>query len=138
MKTVTALENQTCGMVVDDNKDMLTLLSDLIEQLIPVKVECFTSPEAALEAFQATPEKFRFVITDLEMPGMNGIQLCEHLHAIVPELKVLLSTGSRVLTEAEARMSGFCALLNKPFPLSAMERTLARVGVCAAETQSQA
>ncbi len=105
------------------------LMADLVAQLAPVTAECYESPHKAWTAFMAAPEKFQFVITDLEMPGMDGIQLCRRLHAVAPELKVMLLTGNQVWTEAEARLNGFCGLLRKPFPLATLQKTLALSGV---------
>jgi CheY-like chemotaxis protein len=116
-------------MVVDDNEEMLAFFSAFAAQLAGVNTVCFNSPHTALAAFAAAPESFQFVITDLQMPGLDGIQLCKRLLAIAPALKVLLVTGNRILTEAEARAQGFCGLINKPFPLATIQRTLTRTGV---------
>ena len=41
-----------------------------------------------------SPDDFDLVLTDLEMPGMNGIDFRRHVHAISPSTKILLATGS--------------------------------------------
>ena len=81
-------------MIVDDDADILYLLSHLAAQMTDAEIGCFSSPQEAVAAFAEAPDKFQFVITDLEMPGMDGIQLCRRLRAISPGIKVLLSTGS--------------------------------------------
>ncbi len=129
MKTMAALKTKTRWMVVDDNTEMLVFFSDLAEHLAGAEAVCFDSPHAALAAFAEAPEQFQCVITDLEMPGMDGIQLGQRLHAISPSLKVLLVTGKRILTEAEARAHGFCGLIHKPFPLATMQQTLTQTGI---------
>lgn len=129
MKTVTDVETKMRWLVVDDNEEMLMFFADLAEHLAGVNAVCFNSPHTALAAFTAAPESFQFVVTDLEMPGMSGIQLCQKLHALSPALKILLVTGNRTLTEAEARSHGFCGLIHKPFPLATMQQTLTRTGV---------
>lgn len=105
------------------------MLAALAVRLTDAKIECFRSPHEALAAFTAAPEQFQFVITDLEMPDISGVELCRQLRAISPEIKVLLSTGSRILTGAEALQNGFCGLLYKPFPLAAIENALMSAGV---------
>jgi CheY-like chemotaxis protein len=92
-------------------------------------IECFSSPQAALKAFATTPEKFQLVITDLEMPDMSGIELCRRLHELSPTQKVLLSTGSEILTDEQAAKNGFCGLLHKPFLFASLQRSLAAAGV---------
>ena len=111
-------------MVVDDDRDILSLIRDIVARFGNVAVECFSSPQDALAAFEAEPDAFEFVITDLEMPGMSGIELSRHLRALSPSLKILLSTGSEILSDEEAAQKGFCGLLRKPFPLAALQNAL--------------
>ena len=62
-------------LIVDDNKDILSLMSDIVSRCMDVDIQCFHSPHAALATFAAAPEAVDFVITDLEMPGMSGLEL---------------------------------------------------------------
>ena len=116
-------------MVVDDNADILSLMSMLLPTLTGAEVECFNSPQAALTAFVAAPEKYELVVTDYEMPGMDGVELCRRMRALVPAQKVFLTTGSRFFTEAAACHAGFSGLLNKPFPLALFQDMLNGSGV---------
>jgi len=111
-------------MVVDDNRDILTLIRDIVARFSDVDIECFNSPQDAFAAFEAEPEAFDFVITDLEMPGMSGIELSRRLRALSPSLRILLATGSELLSDEEAAQKGFCGLLRKPFPLAALQNAL--------------
>ena len=112
-------------MLVDDNTDALGLLTALVENLADAEIERFSSPLAALAAFAGAPEKYAVVITDYEMPGMDGVELCRRLRALKPAQKVMLATGSGFFTGAAARQAGFCGQLNKPFPLAALRAALA-------------
>jgi CheY-like chemotaxis protein len=116
-------------MVVDDNRDILELLRAMLEQFHGGTVECFHSPQAALAAFAAAPDAYEVVITDFEMPGMDGLELCRRMRALAARLKIFLATGSGFFTEAAARHAGFCGLLNKPFPFGALQTALANAGV---------
>jgi two-component system cell cycle sensor histidine kinase/response regulator CckA len=116
-------------MLVDDNQDILSLMHDVIAQCVDADIQCFHSPHAALATFAAAPEAVDFVITDLEMPGMSGLELGRRLHALSPALKVLLATGSEILTDQEAMQKGFCGLLCKPFQIPALRRSLVVAGV---------
>jgi CheY-like chemotaxis protein len=116
-------------MIVDDDADILYLLSHLAAQMTDAEIGCFSSPQEAVAAFAEAPDKFQFVITDLEMPGMDGIQLCRRLRAISPGVKILLSTGSQLLTTAEALQNGFCGLLPKPSFMATMKRVLVAAGM---------
>jgi CheY-like chemotaxis protein len=122
------LNTQTRWMLVDDNENILLLLSATLENLTGAAIECYTTPKEALAAFAESPESYELVITDFEMPGMDGVELCRQLRALSPGQKIILATGSGFFTEAAARHAGFSALLDKPFPLpllrAALEKTL--------------
>jgi two-component system cell cycle sensor histidine kinase/response regulator CckA len=123
---------KTRWMLVDDNRDILFMQSMMLEDLTSMTIECYTSPLEALAAFQASPESYELVITDFEMPGMDGVELCRQLRALSPGQKVILATGSGFFTEAAAARAGFSALLDKPFPLPALKAALTKaLGVCA-------
>ena len=114
----------TRWMLVDDNEDILLMLSALLENLTSAKIECYHSPQSALAAFIQSPDSYELVITDYEMPGMDGVELCRRLHSLAPTQKIFLTTGSGFFTEAAAQHAGFSALLNKPFPLSDLKAAL--------------
>ena len=116
-------------MIVDDNEDILLLMHEIVAQFSDAEIVCFNSPQAALAAFEAAPENFELVITDFEMPGMNGVELCHRLRAISPAAKILLATGSGMVSEEAAAGEGFCGLLRKPFPFAMLRRVLEAAGV---------
>lgn len=116
-------------LVVDDDEGVLGFLAALLETLGLAEVQRFNHPAAALAALAAAPDRCQLVITDLEMPGMNGIELCRRMRRVVPQLKIVLATGSCAVNEAGARCCGFIGLLNKPFPAADLWRTLSAAGV---------
>jgi two-component system, chemotaxis family, chemotaxis protein CheY len=118
-------------MVIDDTDIVLEVLAALLERQGRAEVcRCHSGAEA-LAAFAAHPGAFTFVVTDLDMPGMNGLELCQRLHTLAPRLPILLATGGGALTETDARSLGFCGLLAKPFELTEFQRALASAGVTA-------
>ena len=117
----------TRWMIVDDNEDILRVMSAGLENLTRAEIECYNSPQSALAAFIRSPASYELVITDFEMPGMDGVELCRRLHAVNPEQKIVLATGSGFFTDAAARHAGFSALLNKPFPLTVLKAALAEI-----------
>ena len=112
-------------MLVDDNTEILMMLSALVENFTAATIECYNSPQSALAAFAAAPDGYELVITDFEMPGMDGAELCRQLRTLSPGQKVFLATGSGFLSEVAASHHGFSALLNKPFPLVVLQEKLA-------------
>ncbi len=121
-------------MIVDDNADLLALMQAMLAQIYDGSVDCFSSPADALAAFADKPDQYEVVITDYEMPGMDGIQLGRRLHERARDLKIFLATGSGFFTTATAARAGFLGLLNKPFHLEELRAMLAGAGVSLNET----
>jgi CheY-like chemotaxis protein len=108
---------------------MLAMLASLMEKITRAEIECYSSPESALAAFAAAPGKYELVITDFDMPDMDGMELCRRLREISPAQEIFLATGSDAFTEETAWHAGFNALLNKPFPLATLRDALAAAGL---------
>lgn len=119
-------------MVVDNDTNTLDTVAQLLAAVSDAEICSFPSPWQALDAFAAAPDSFHLVVTDLEMPGMNGVDFRRHLQSMSPSTKILLTTGNRMFTEESARQIGFCGLLSKPFSIQDLQQTLARVGAPAA------
>ncbi len=101
-------------LYVDDEAALASLGKKMLERL-GYQVTMTTS---ALEAFALVrdhPDRFDLVITDLAMPGMDGVKLGVDLLRIRPRLPILITTGySSVMTVDKACELGFIGLLNKP------------------------
>ena len=116
-------------MIVDDDENILSLIYKFAARTSDADIECFLSPHEALAAFATAPGSFELVISDLEMPDLDGIELGRQLHALSPTTKILLATDSGILTVTEAVERGFCGLLCKPFLFAALENALEFAGV---------
>jgi CheY-like chemotaxis protein len=111
-------------MLVDDNQETLCVLRQMLLKAGISQVVCFDSSRNALAAFEAAPESYEMVITDFQMPGIDGIELSRHMFQLSPRIKILLVTGSNSITNETAGRAGFCGLLPKPFPLTALQAAL--------------
>lgn len=118
----------TRWMVVDNDKEALETVASLLGTLTTAEICPFHTAQHALDAFVAAPETYGLVVTDFKMPGMNGVDLRRHLHALEPSLKVFLITGGGTFSEETARRNGFCGLLRKPFSLNALRQALEIAG----------
>jgi len=68
----------------------------------------------AIEKLQKTP--FSIVITDLKMPGMDGIEVLKAIKILQPDVPVIIITGySTVDTAVEAMKNGAFDYISKPF-----------------------
>ena len=116
-------------MLVDDDDAIRETIAKLLAALAGVEVVNFSSGAAALSAFAAAPDTFEFIVSDLDMPGMSGIEFCRRIKAGRPHLKILLATGSGVITQEEAKGFGFCGMISKPFSVATLRRALADADV---------
>jgi PAS domain S-box-containing protein len=84
-------------------------------------------PAQALAQFQADPDAFDLLITDLTMPGMNGIDLAAAVLKCRPHLPVILGSGfAGDWTPAMAREAGIREVVAKPFSTAELAGAVAR------------
>jgi len=121
--------NVRSWMIVDDSPEFLEFLREAAAFYTNCKIECYEDAHTALAAFEAAPESFEFVITDLEMPEMNGEEFCRRIRAASASVKVMLATGKWGVEPADVERKGFCGLLKKPFPLTDLARALSGIGI---------
>jgi len=90
-------------LVVDDEQSFGALLGRVLRKL-GHKTEVTCHPDDALERFRAGG--FDAVITDIDMPGMSGVDLARAIRAIERELPIAFCTGSTptdaVIRQAES------------------------------------
>jgi PAS domain S-box-containing protein len=104
-------------MLVDDDPTVLRTTTRVLE-ILGYQVTAFADPTRALEAFAAGPQAWELVLTDLNMPGLSGLDLAHHCLERRPDLPILLCSG--VVTEelrATAERSGIRQTLRKPSSL---------------------
>ena len=93
----------------------LASLGKKILERLGYQVTMKTSVQEAIELVRAQPALFDLVITDLTMPGMDGVKFGGELLQIRPGLPVIITTGySSVMTTGNARQLGFAGFLSKP------------------------
>jgi len=116
-------------LVVDDERDFLTLVRGSLDS---DRYEVWTAKngEEALKRIRQTPVDL--VLSDLVMPGMNGLSLLQRIKEINAELSVIMITGfGTIETAVEAMRHGAYDYLTKPFEQDELqmrvERALERV-----------
>jgi two-component system, cell cycle sensor histidine kinase and response regulator CckA len=111
-------------MLVDDNTGLLEIMREVLATISDAEMVCCHSGPEAIAALEAAPNSFELVITDFDMPQMDGVELCHRLHAMNPELPVVLLTGNTELSEADVTPHGLLALVRKPFSIDTFEAML--------------
>jgi DNA-binding NtrC family response regulator len=101
-------------LIVDDEKDMLALLHRIISEGRNDSVTTESNPMRALKRLKK--DSFDLVITDLKMPGMDGISLLEAVKETCPETSVIMMTAyGTIETAVEAIQKGAFDFITKPF-----------------------
>ncbi len=111
-------------LIVDDDATTLDLVSMGLEAQ-GFRVETAVEGTQALE--KAADTDFDVVLTDVQMPGMSGIELCRALSAIRADLPVLVMTGHASMDVAVAALrNGAYDFITKPFELDTLQHHLDR------------
>ncbi len=113
-------------LVVDDELDMLMLLKMMIEDNTDYEVETTNNPSEALKLL--ADKEYDLVISDLKMPGMDGMELFDELRGIKPDIPLIIITAYGSLgTADEAMKKGISDFITKPFRKDAILFTINRV-----------
>ena len=100
-------------LVVDDDADMLRLLTMRLTAA-GYRVTAVASAEAALTQLQIT--RPQLVLSDVRLPGKDGLALFDDIRAQHPSLPVILLTAHGTIPDAvEATERGVFTYLTKPF-----------------------
>jgi DNA-binding NtrC family response regulator len=104
------------ALIVDDDKTLCKMLEDMLSKEEYLNV---TSTHDGLDATQKIKEnKFDLILTDLMMPGADGIEVLRVAKEIDENVHVILVTGYASLeTAMEAIKKGAYDYITKPFKL---------------------
>jgi two-component system NtrC family response regulator len=107
-----ALPVQERVLLVDDDRSFLEVMAFLLEEEGYEVVRAKNGGEA-LDRVQAGP--FPVMVTDLKMPGMDGLTLLKKAHGLAPNLLVIVTTAFGDMNTAVAAMkAGAFDFLPKP------------------------
>lgn len=111
-------------LVVDDEQELMTVLCEALAGK-GYETEGFTSGEKALEVLRN--QDFDILLTDLMMPGMDGIALFKDALKIDNNIVSIIMTGQgTVQTAVEAMQSGAFDYILKPFKINFLLPLIAR------------
>lgn len=103
-------------LIVDDEARQMKALCDMLGDA-GFETAGFTGSEEALAALQTA--KFDLLLTDLRMPGLDGIELLRAAQQVDSHLVGVVMTGhGTIATAVEAMQAGALDYLLKPFALS--------------------
>ncbi|MEO7795275.1 MAG: ATP-binding protein [Thermoanaerobaculia bacterium] len=114
-------------LVVEDEASLRALVGRLLRQDGYRVIEAGSGREALQKAV-ATAEEIHLVISDVDMPGMNGRDFVEALSAVRPGLRVIFVSGyTDDILASHGVLEPGTVLLSKPFTKAALLRNVHEV-----------
>jgi len=118
-------------LIVDDEQMMCEMLEDDLKRH-GFHPTCYISAEKALDALKT--ESFDVLLTDMNLPNMNGIELCERVVANRPDIPVIVITAFGSMETAIAAIrAGAYDFVTKPidtdFLILALDRAVNHHGL---------
>ena len=121
-------------LVVDDSSVMRKMIKHELAKL-GVQFDDAADGELAWTRLVQSPEEFKVVLSDVNMPNLNGIELLRRIRGDerfkeLPVVMLTSETDHEIVTAA--RSLGVSAYLNKPLQTAELVKVLARMMVKAA------
>jgi signal transduction histidine kinase/ActR/RegA family two-component response regulator len=114
-------------LFVDDEPEITFMGKKMLENL-GYKVSIQSDSITALDEFKNNPDKYSLLVTDQNMPNIQGIELASLMKEIQPELKVIIITGyADNLTEEVLLRNGITEVILKPMIVDDFSKVIRRV-----------
>lgn len=115
-------------LVAEDDADVCQLIELMLRDMGITEIRRVRDGRAALKEFEYTPDRYNVVISDWNMPEMNGLDLLKAIREIRPEaLFMMLTARSDKSAIVEAKNAGVSSYVAKPFTLQELSRKMGRL-----------
>lgn len=114
-------------LLLDDVEMNNLLMAQAISGIAGCTTLAFQDPAEALAALMAEPERFSSVVTDYDMPGMNGIDFVRRARAheaLRPVPVIMVTSFDQRRIRQEALEAGITDFMGKPFDASEVKARL--------------
>lgn len=113
-------------LLAEDDKELRELLTLVLENAGYQVCQCSNGEQ--LLARLREPQSFNLVISDIHMPGLNGLEVLARRRGEIQQIPFICMTAfGDAQTHREARQLGAVATLDKPFDLDEMIELVAHV-----------
>ena len=114
-------------LLAEDDDSMRDFLAKALSRA-GHEVEAVADGEEGLHVLGETPGQFELLLTDIVMPGVDGIELARRAAEVDPGLKIMFITGfAAVALNAGASAPKDAKVLSKPFHLRDLVDEVAKV-----------
>ena len=101
-------------LFVEDDEDQLHTIPRVLESL-GYSVHAAEHPRNALALLREAPQAFDLLITDFDMPDINGLELAEEATIIAPGLPIILVSGRDVASQGAGAIPSIRTIISKPY-----------------------
>ncbi len=124
-KEILAITESKSLLFVEDDDKLRETMTDLLKDLF-AEVTIAKDGQEGLE--RVKEKEFDYVISDINMPKMDGVELLQSIRELYPKMKVIFLTAHSdmkyILAASQYRVSGY---INKPITLDALEEVLLKI-----------
>ena len=114
-------------LLIDDEPMVTDICEMMLKNLGHEVIKAYSGSEG-LELYEANRNRIDLIISDFNMPGMNGQEVVDKLRIIDHSVKVLLSSGGlSVPHEEDALGRGFNGFLQKPYSIDLLSDKIAEI-----------
>ncbi|MDF1566167.1 MAG: ATP-binding protein [Deltaproteobacteria bacterium] len=113
-------------LVVDDEPIICNLSRELLEHL-GYRVSVADGGPAAIELVNRMGSELDAVVMDMAMPQMSGAEAARKITEVEPDLPIIIASGFDLHGEGKDELGRAAAILNKPFGINELDRTLREV-----------
>jgi CheY-like chemotaxis protein len=111
-------------LLLEDNRELGEIIADMLSSVGYVVCQ---APDGISGLSRLERERFRLILSDIQMPRLNGMGLLKALRDLHLEIPVILTTGFTGLwQEEQALQQGAVAFLPKPFGMTDLIQTVER------------
>ena len=111
-----------------DDEPMVTDVCELMLRELGHRVLKAYSGSEGIKIYEANRERIDLIISDFNMPGMNGQEVVNTLRIMGHSVKVLLSSGGLSAAEEEKVVgNGFSGFLRKPYNMTTLSNKMAEI-----------
>lgn len=114
-------------LLAEDDPSMRGFLAKALERAGHAVIAC-ADGEAGLDALEEADDVFDLLLTDIVMPGVDGIELARRAAEFHPDMKIMFITGfAAVAMNAAENTPDSSTVLSKPFHLRELVDEVNRV-----------
>ncbi len=118
------MNNQISILVVDDEPKLCHLIEELLK-LEGYRVDISISNMEALQMIKEN--KYQMLITDLKMPGIDGLELIQKARELNPEIRTIMITGDETVeTAVQSLKHEIDDDIKKPFSIVELKKVVKR------------